>query len=617
LLAGTVVSAAVGVGVAHAVPSVPSDIMPVSEIKPGMKGYGLTVFSGTEPERFDVEVISTLRNFQPNQDLILIKTPHPRLNVARAVKGMSGSPIFLNNKMIGAYAYGWNFGVEAIAGVTPIQSMLSELARPLPKRIAPKNVAGLLPSSGAAPEPEPPRPTHTYLGPADGYDLARHAQQIAARNARALAPPEGTSLARASTPVFLGGMGPLSLRIASDLLSPMGLEPLQTGGGSSTNPAPGTPTKFVNGGSIGVELVRGDISAVGTGTVTRVSGDKLLAFGHPMLNGGIVNLPTAIGRVHWIMATQSFSYKLGEAARSLGALVNDRQAAIVVDTQARAPTFPMNVTIEGVDGAPHPSWKLEVAHDQFMSTSFAAVAIGRAFETTTGERRDMTWRATSRVKLGRYGTLTLSDFGAGNGDPPGPDDFARTRLVRAIGALLNNPWEPVDVERVDVSLRVTFNRQVMALRGAKALESEIDAGAPARIRLDLQPYQGAIETRTIDVPVPVELAGREVEIELAPGYEVERPQATPDSVAELFAVLQNQTFPPESIVASLRIRENGAAFRGKVASRLPPGAFDTLRPSSDSDAPETFVAEMRTAVPLQRFLVGRDTVRVKVRPVLR
>jgi hypothetical protein len=606
------------VGVAHAVPSVPSDIMPLSEVKPGMKGYGLTVFSGTEPERFDVEVISTLRNFQPNQDLILIKTPnHPRLSVARTVAGMSGSPIFLNNKMIGAYAYGYLFGVEAIAGVTPIQSMLNELARPLPKRIAPGNVAGLLPSSRTTPEPEPPRPTHTYLGAPDGYDLSRHAQQLAARSGPALAPPEGSSLARASTPILLGGMGPLSLRIASDLLSPMGLDPLQAGGGSSANPAPGTPTKFVNGGAIGVELVRGDISATGMGTVTRVSGNKLVAFGHPMLNGGIENLPTAIGRVHWIMATQNRSFKISEAARSLGALVNDRQAAIVVDTEAQAPTFPIEISVEGVEGAPHPNWKVEVAHDQFMSTTFAAVAIGRAFETTTGERRDLTWRATSRLKLGRYGTLTLTDFGVGSGEPAGPEDFIRSRIVRSIGALLNNPWEPVEVERVDVSLRVTFNRQVMALRGAKALESEIDAGAPARIRLDLQPYQGAIETRTIDVPVPVELAGREVEIDLAPGYEVERPQSTPDSVAQLFAVLQNQTFPAESIVASFRLRENGAAFRGKVASRLPPGAMDTLRPSSDSDAPETFVAEMRTAVPLQRFLVGRDTVRVKVRPVLR
>ena len=108
------------------------DIMPVSEIKRGMKGYGLTVFEGTEPGRFDVEVIDVLHNFRPQQELILVKTHHPRLEVAKVVAGMSGSPIFINGKMVGAYAYGWTFGREPVAGVTPIRSMLDDLERPLP-----------------------------------------------------------------------------------------------------------------------------------------------------------------------------------------------------------------------------------------------------------------------------------------------------------------------------------------------------------------------------------------------------------------------------------------------------------------------------------------------------
>src|SRR5262249_35172624 len=129
ILAGLLASAAMGAGVAHALPD-PPDIMPVEAVKPGMKGYGLTAMSGTTPEKFDIEIISTLHNFRPNQDLFIIKTPHPRLNITRTVAGMSGSPIYLDGKMIGAYAYGWLFGSEPIAGVTPIKSMLDELNRP-------------------------------------------------------------------------------------------------------------------------------------------------------------------------------------------------------------------------------------------------------------------------------------------------------------------------------------------------------------------------------------------------------------------------------------------------------------------------------------------------------
>jgi len=111
------------------------DIFPLSQVRPGMKGYGLTVFEGTKPERFDIEVIGVQKGFLPKQDLILVKTHHPRLEVARVVAGMSGSPVYINGKMAGAYAYGWTFPREAVAGVTPIENMLADFDRPIPSEI--------------------------------------------------------------------------------------------------------------------------------------------------------------------------------------------------------------------------------------------------------------------------------------------------------------------------------------------------------------------------------------------------------------------------------------------------------------------------------------------------
>jgi hypothetical protein len=339
-----------------------------------------------------------------------------------------------------------------------------------------------------------------------------------------------------------------------------------------------------------------------------------------MLNGGIEALPTAIGRVHWIMATQNRSFKIGESARSMGTLLNDRPTAIVVDSTVKAPIFPVTVEIRGVDGAPKPDWSMEVAGDPFMGPMFAAMAIGSAVETTMSERRDMTWRALSTLKIAGHGSITLPDFNTGSGNPPGAEDFARGRLVRALGALMSNPWEDVTVESVDTKIDVVFRRDMVFLRGVKVLEPEIDAGQPAHLELELEGWQKkSLEKRVIEVPMPLELAGRgDIEIELNPGYEVERPMATPDSVAELMALFQNASFDAESVVVSYKIpREIGAAYRGKVATRLPPGAADTLRPSSSSDAPEQFASQVQIAVPLKKFLVGHDTVRVEVRPVLR
>ena len=610
---GVLASLLVGVGAAHAVAD-PPDILAASEVKPGMKGYGLTVFSGTAPERFDVEILSTIKNVFPNQDLFLIKTPnHPRLESAHLVAGMSGSPIFINGKMIGAYSYGPSFAKEPIALVTPIKYMLEDLARPIPKVIAPKGGNPLATFEGPSPDKHE-KSARAFQGAPEAYDLAKHASQLAARIST---PPQDMGIGKATTPVLMGGTSNVGMQIAQKYLAPMGLEPLLAGGGGGTPSAADASAKYVDGGAISVQLVRGDLSMAALGTVTKVVGDKLVAFGHPMMQGGLEALPTSVARVHWIMALTSRSYKLGEPIRPLGALVNDRQASIVVDSNAVAPVFPVRVKVDGAVGAPKTEWNMEVTADQFMSPIYTAIAIGSVAESVAAERDDSTFRCTSKIKIGKYGTVTLVDFGAGSGSPIGVDDFIRARLVRALGSLYNNPWESVQIERVDTEIRVSSEREVFGLRGAKALDPEIDAGSPVRIQLELQRYKGKIETKIIEVPVPAEMAGREVEIELAPGYEIERPLPAPESLAQLVANLPNQTYDPESIVASFRLRENGAAYRGKVASRLPAGAIDTLRSGNDSNSPETFVAQANTAIPLGRFLSGRDTVRIKVRPVLR
>src|SRR4029077_10377809 len=161
----------------------PPTISP-AEIKEGMKGYGLTVFKGTEPERFDVEVIGVLHHFRPGQELILIKTPHPRLDVVKTVRGTSGSPIYLDGRPAGAYAYSLAaFEVEPVAGVTPIDLMLTEMRRPIPPGFWPPIGGGPLAAAGAPTmRPGDARGALTTFDGAPGtYDLREHARQLAER----------------------------------------------------------------------------------------------------------------------------------------------------------------------------------------------------------------------------------------------------------------------------------------------------------------------------------------------------------------------------------------------------------------------------------------------------
>ena len=288
-----------------------------------MKGYGLTVFEGTKPERFDVEVIDVLKNFRPRQELILVKTQHPRLDVAKIVAGMSGSPIYIQGKMVGAYAYGWSFGVEPVAGVTPIRSMLDDLERPLPKMIH-----GYPLGIGPEHKAQPAQSTGRFAGNISKYSLTDHSAQLAKSATPSVSEHGYGQLVPVSTPLLLSGVSAETIDMARGILEPLGLLPVQAGGGGQS--VGGRPQGYVDGGAIGVNLITGDISAMGLGTVTRVEGDRLVAFGHPMMNVGVTSLPTTEARVLWFMASIQRSFKMGEAIADNGALVNDRESSIGV-----------------------------------------------------------------------------------------------------------------------------------------------------------------------------------------------------------------------------------------------------------------------------------------------
>lgn len=591
-----------------------TDVLSVRDIKPGMKGYGLTVFEGTKPEKFDVEVIDVLHNFRPKQELILVKTKHPRLEVAKVVAGMSGSPIYINGKMIGAYAYGWTFGKEPVAGVTPIRAMLDDMARPLPRQIDGWPIHPLPKKLDRRQAKKSMNPANRFAGSLNAYDLGKHAQQVSKKRAAAL-PAASSPVAPVATPLLVGGLGAGAVELAKSLLEPMGLEPLQAGGGAGTDP--NAPTRYVDGGAIGVELISGDMSASGLGTVTRVEGDKLVAFGHPMMQSGVTALPTAIGKVLWFLASDMRSFKIGMPVRPVGALVNDRQASIVVSHSAKAPVIPVTMRIKGVPGAPYSTWKFDVAHEKFMTPAFMAIALGNGLQTTASERQDVSWTAKSKLRVKGHGEITLEDFGVSVGGTPDPNDFIRSNLVRAVGSLLNNPWEPIIIERAEMDVELKFAREILQLRGAEVLDPEVDAGEPARIRLTLVPYAGPEVHKVITVPMPAHLAGQTVTLEISPGYTEQRDQADPENVGALVRNLENPLYPIKSVVVSYSGGDGAVSYKGHVAKNLPPGALDAIRPTSASIAPDAFKSQARHVVPLGEFMVGEDRVEVTVKPVLR
>jgi hypothetical protein len=572
--------------------------MPVSEIRPGMRGYGLSVFRGVTPERFDVEVIDVLHNFRPDQDLVLIKTPHPLLEHTASVAGMSGSPIYLDDKLIGAYAYGWPFGKDAVAGVTPIANMLAEMTRPLRK--------GAFPLAEPLPEKAPQKPVAVrdpYLG-----EERRHAFfALEHHKPRAL----GTGqIVRASTPLLLGGVTPEIASMLGERFKPLGLEVLEAAGSGA--PRSDGPSEYVNGGSIAVTLLRGDVQATAVGTVTYVDGHRAVAFGHPMLDAGEVGLPTATSRVLHVLASERSSFKIAEAIKPLGALVQDRQSAIVVDNDVRPATIPVTIRIEGVPNLPRAVWNVQAVHNRMLTPPLILSALGSALGGALNDVDDMMFRAESTVYVRGHAPQKVVDEGYTSMGMSAPSAMANLRVFDLIEAAFSNPFERPVIERVEITLHLRFGHDVTEILGAQLASDEVDPGEPARVTLTLRPFAGPVEQRVVEVELPPELAGERVDLEIQAGDDVRVEHVVPEKLDDIFDIIRSG-YSATALAISVQRKARGMSLSGHVVNHLPASALDTLATAHDTQRTPLFVTQNRMIIPVGQVIAGQAKLSLDIR----
>ncbi|MBI2892107.1 MAG: hypothetical protein HYY06_01045 [Deltaproteobacteria bacterium] len=581
----------------------------IQDVRQGMRGYGLTVFQGTEPERFDVEVIGVLRNFLPRQDIILIRCNHPTLEHSGIVGGMSGSPIYLEGKLAGALAYGWRFAKDPVAGVTPIQYMLPELSRPL--RGMPRGVMGPALARAA---------TRSSDGPAAGYRPG-----IRGSWRDLFAPPDGyfrrfdpeSELSPAVTPFFLSGFSSRARAVMEELLDPYGLVPLQAGGSGGRRPSKRPPAQngrnpFVPGGGIGVQLVRGDIDGTGIGTITYVDGNKFLAFGHPMFNTGEQYFPVTTTRIHTFLASYQRSFKIGEPIDEVGSLMQDRQACIAGDVTKRARMIPVRIHMTDRTTRREDTFNVEIAQHRFLTP---ALAFGAAFDAISDglqDEADATLTIRGRIGVTDFGTIDLTDHAfsaAGAGDPGA---LLRARFFGAMNRILLNPFQEASLDRIDLDIDVRYERGVSEIRSVYVTSDELIAGERVNAYVVLRPLGGVEEVRSFPFVVPRVAAGRELEIEVSTGEDVRPEIAEPQNLRELLHNVE-VGYPATSIVLSLKLPGEGVTMTGHVVRSLPSSALDTLRPAASTQSATTFTTTSRQVIPMDRIIWGTERLRVRVR----
>jgi hypothetical protein len=549
-----------------------------------MVGQAFTVFQGTKPEPFKVRVISVMRNFLPKQDVILIRAEDPRVEFSGIVAGMSGSPVYIEGKLMGAIAYAWSFAKEPLGGVTPIESMLAERARPRRAR------EELLASGGFDRGPD---------ALARGLGLPPIAPSVVTGEPR---------LMRAAVPLSISGFTPRSVAELADELRPTGLVPLQAGGGR--RPGPPAAGHVEPGSAIGVELVRGDMSTVATGTVTYLDGANVLAFGHPLFGIGEVYLPLVDAEIHAFLPSLSQSFKMSSPLNEVGTLVQDRQSCIVGDLDARTTMVPIDVRVSGPGVEPR-LFHAEVARNRRLTPMLASLVVGNAIADTEPDVTDMVVTVTSKVGLKGHDPLELRDQLFTSEGVSGRA-LASSRGLRALGDLLFNPFEPVVLDNMDVDVRVEFRRDVAEIVGVTMPSEEVRAGDTVPVRVTLRPYAGTEYVETVPVVFPKTLVGETVKMEVASGA-VARPDVPQAESLRGYIDNLRKFYTASSIVVTLQTPEDGAALRGRLLAGLPASAMDTLRPGNQTRRADSYHVADRTVFPSPRLVSGRQELTVIVR----
>jgi hypothetical protein len=545
------------------------------QLRPGMKGYGLSVFKGTTPERFDVEVMGVLKNVFPKQDMILIRASGADLEKHKVIAGMSGSPIYIDGKLIGALSYGWAFENEAVAGVTPIHNMLVELNQPMAPR---------------ASVPAPTRADRRWLQPPTLFTTDVASDTPAAKPLL--------------TPLSLGGFSPRLIELMAEKFARFGLIPMAIGGGSID------PTRRVPpleaGGSIGVDLIRGDLCATGVGTVTYVDQNRILAFGHPFFQSGQVEAPAVHAEVHGILSSMSRSFKMAAGIGEIGSLIGDWQSCIVADTKVKARMIPVSVEVRNRDTTHHQNYQMEVFENQLFAPLLVQMAIAQTVFSASASSQETTIRATVNTELPDR-ILTVSDTfynSMGGLLDPGALD--------SLSAVFNSPFGHPEVKRIDVTIEAVLSRETAQIKRAYFNKSQVERGETAALTVVLKPYGQEEVTRVLPIEVPaIGDSMRQLSVTVSAGSTAPQDTALPESLDDYLNAIQKRHRSTD-LVALIQSSGQGLQYHGRLLKKLPASIASVLDDPSSSDVASAADTQ-QIVVPTEWVLAGQATVRVPIR----
>jgi hypothetical protein len=591
----------------------PPDVYPLSKVHRGQTGYGLTTTAGTTPERFTFEVVGVVHNFLPKQDIILVKSDDPKMQLTGFWQGMSGSPLYIDDKVVCAFSYGFRFNKIPLGGCTPIEYMKRDGFGAY-RRGGSAGGIGTTPQTvhaAAASLDEWKRvtPTGDLQGAFDRLGPARSDWLLQTPLPPPPAKPANDESMTAAVPLSVAGFNGPAFAQVEKLFGDYDLAPVRaggTGGGGTEG-----PKDFTMGGSIAVELIRGDMSAAAIGTVSYVDGPQVLAFGHPMFQVGEFYAPVSTTEVHTVIPSAMSAFVMASPEREAGTLVMDRQTTIAADTTLRSAMIPMDISIVTNAGKHTDSgeFHVQLLDNKFLTAALAGAAAQNAIGYYLPDRDHATVKIESMVKLKGQEPIRFTDYlyapdGAGS-------VVGGARGLRALVPLLMNPFAPVTVERVDLKIDLRYEADYGDIKEVRLPGQELPPGKRAFVDVVLATYNGKDVLEHVPVDVPASLAGSIVQLEVTAGDGARLDAAPPIDLKSLLKAF-GKLLPGDVYAVSLYSADEGVALDGMVVKDLPASALDKLHPGATTQRAATYKPVARTVSPAARVVNGQATVLVRV-----
>lgn len=470
------------VPVAHPAPSgrIKFDLhkfIPATELKPGMKGYALSVFKGTKIEKFGVEILGVLDKANNGQDWILFRatsgTPVTRgLNIA---SGMSGSPVYINGRLAGAIAASIPFSKDPVGLITPIQDMFDAWSPDLPAKPSSMSATAATDSSSGATN------RFSFGG---GFGV------------------RSESFQPLDIPIAVSGVSSQGVRRLQDALAPLHVNVVAGGGMGvlgESEAIQARGAKLVPGAAVGVSLVQGDMDFTATGTVTYRDGNRILIFGHPFFGLGPIDAALTTAYVVDVNPSYQNSIKLGAPIKTVGRIFQDRPYSVGGLIGSMPQMVPVTVSVNDESIKRRKNFSFRVINHPLLTTQLVTQMAGQAIAQVHGLPGDTIASVTLDADVEEIGHVHRSNTFY---DAVSIDQSAVGDLDTLLHLLSSNPFYPLALRSLKMGVTIQNRHDTAEIDHIFLKQGKYQPGDTVNVGVVLKPYKREPITRMMAVKIP-------------------------------------------------------------------------------------------------------------------